>query len=475
MKIESLKLFFLIGMITSCSVNPVSGNRDFVLMSEDQEISMGQKYSAQVLKQVPAYKDQKLQNYVQNIGESLSEKSHRPNLIYRFVVLDNPDINAFALPGGYIFINRGLLAYLSSEEELAAVLGHELGHVTARHSVKQMSQAQLIGFMSTLVGSQVGRTAGDIANLAGGVFLAGYGREMELEADEIGASYMSLDGYSTQGMFKTLSVLKEQEIYDNKTAKDRGLEPRTYHGVFSSHPSNDKRLQEILLKTNQASLDLKESQGQYLELVNGMVYGDSEESGIRRETSFYHGPLNIYLKSPDEWEIINSQNNLSFKSRNNEATLFFTMEDKNRKITPKEYLERNTAFKFLNGKSIQGEGFEGYTFEAKRSGIPYRLGAIFRGSNIYQFYGMVERGASFKNYDKQFLLIIESFRGLKAEEKILSKPLRLHTYKVKKGDSYSFLAKQSFIPFDPEGRLRLLNGHYPDDSLVVGEIIKIIK
>lgn len=475
MKINNLQLIFLIVLITGCSINPVSGNRDFVLMNEDQEISMGQKYSAQVLQQVPAYKDKKLQDYVQRIGQSLSEKSHRSNLIYRFIVLDNPDINAFALPGGYIFINRGLMAYLSSEEELAAVLGHELGHVTARHSVRQMSQAQLMNFMSVIVGAQAGRTAGDIANLAGGAFLAGYGRDMELEADEIGAKYMSLDGYSTQGMFKTLSVLKEQEVYATKTAKDRGLEPRTYHGVFASHPSNDKRLQEILLKTEQTSSELKEPQGQYLELVNGMVYGDSQEEGIRRGNYFYHGPLNIYLKAPEVWEIVNSQNGLSFKSRNNEATLFFSMEDQNRKITPKEYLERNKAFKILNGRPVKGEGFEGYTVEATRSGIPYRLGAVFRGNSIYQFYGMVKERTSFNKYDPNFLSIIDSFRGLKSDEEILSKPLRLHTYIVKKGDSYGSLAKQSFIPFDPEGRLRLLNGHYPDGSLIIGETIKIIK
>ena len=176
MKKLSCLLIFLI--LNSCSVNPVTGQQDFVMMSENQEISLGKKYHAQVLQQTPAYNDQELQNYVQRIGDSLSIKSHRPNLFYRFTVLDSPDINAFALPGGYIYINRGLMAYLSSEEELAAVLGHEIGHVTARHSVRQYSQSQLMSIFSAAVQINSGRTAGDIVGVASGALLAGYGREM---------------------------------------------------------------------------------------------------------------------------------------------------------------------------------------------------------------------------------------------------------------------------------------------------------
>ena len=141
---KKLSSLLILLIFNGCSTNPVTGQQDFVMMSENQEISLGKKYHAQVLQQTPAYNDQELQDYVQRIGDSLSIKSHRPNLFYRFTVLDSPDINAFALPGGYIYINRGLMAYLSSEEELAAVLGHEIGHVTARHSVRQYSQSQLL-------------------------------------------------------------------------------------------------------------------------------------------------------------------------------------------------------------------------------------------------------------------------------------------------------------------------------------------
>ena len=170
---KRLVFLFLILSLSGCAVNPVTGKQDFVVLSEEQEIQMGREYNAQILRQYQIYEDEKIQNYVQSIGESLAKKSHRPNLIYRFTVLDSPEINAFALPGGYIYINRGLMAYMSSEEELAAVLGHEIGHVTARHSVRQYSQAQLMGVLSAAIEINSGRTAGDLANLASGALLSG--------------------------------------------------------------------------------------------------------------------------------------------------------------------------------------------------------------------------------------------------------------------------------------------------------------
>ena len=218
--------------IISCSVNPVTGEKDFVLMSEDAELEMGRSYNSQILQSQSVYNDTKIQNYVQSIGESLAKTSHRPNLIYRFTVLDSPEVNAFALPGGYIFINRGLMAYLSTEEELAAVLGHEIGHVTARHSVRQISQAQLLSLVSYAVASKVGSTAGDLTNIASGALVAGYGRDMELQADSLGAEYMVQQGYSASGMINTISVLKEHEIYSKKVSKRRGVMQQTYHGIL---------------------------------------------------------------------------------------------------------------------------------------------------------------------------------------------------------------------------------------------------
>ena len=467
---------FLILVLSSCAVNPVTGKQDFVVLSEEQEIQMGREYNAQILRQYQIYEDEKIQSYVQSIGESLAKKSHRPNLIYRFTVLDSPEINAFALPGGYIYINRGLMAYMSSEEELAAVLGHEIGHVTARHSVRQYSQAQLMGLLSAAIEINSGRTAGDLANLASGALLSGYGREMELEADDLGAQYIYQDGYSPQGMYDVLAVLKDQEIYSKKVAKQRGVEPRNYHGVFASHPSNDKRLQEVLDNVSQNFVKgVNQSKRDYLAMIEGMVFGDSEQSGIRRGNEFYHGPLNFYISSPETWEIINTPNQLIFTSPYGQAVLQMTLEDLNFKETPKDYLRRFVSNTFEE-EELKINSLDGYTAIIKRSGRLSRIAVIFKGDKVYRFIGSLEdRESDINQYDSRFLRIINSFRKLTKEEQDFSKPLRIRTYLVKNGDSYESLAKDSSININAEDQLRLLNGDYPDKKLNIGRIIKIVK
>ena len=462
--------------VSGCSVNPVTGKQDFVMMSENQEIAMGKRYHSQVLQQMPPYQDAELQAYVQRIGDSLSTKSHRPNLFYRFTVLDSPDINAFALPGGYIYINRGLMAYLSSEEELAAVLGHEIGHVTARHSVRQYSQSQLLGILSTAIEINQGRSAGNLANLASGALLSGYGRDMELEADDLGAQYIAQEGYSPQGMFDVLSVLKDQEIYAKAQAEKKGQEPRSYHGVFASHPSNDKRLQEILDKvTNSFSEEQKKITSNYLNKIEGMVYGDSEQSGVRRGNEFFHSELDLYFSSPDNWEIINTPQNLIFTSQTGEAVLQVNLEDLNFRESPRSYMDR-VASNHYQGKELNINGFDGYTALSNRSGRTVRLAIIFKEKQIYQFIGYLKEGLDlFNKYDPDFLNIINTFNRLDERGKKLSKPLRIRKYIVKEGDTYKELAKESKIHYNPEDQLRLLNGDFPDDQLVAGESIKLVQ
>ena len=473
---KNLTLLLMFISIVGCAVNPVTGKQDFVIISENEEIAMGREYNAQILRKNSIYQDQELQDYVQAIGESLASKSHRPNLIYRFTILDSPDVNAFALPGGYIYINRGLMSYLSSEEELAAVLGHEIGHVTARHSVKQYSQSQLMSILSTAIEIKAGSTAGNIANLASGALLSGYGREMELEADELGAEYISEDGYSPQGMYDVLSVLKDQEVYSKEIAKQRGQEPASYHGVFASHPSNDKRLQEVI--DNVSILNPKEKskkKDNYLSKIDGMTFGDSEQSGIRRGDEFYHGPLNFFISCPETWEIINLPNQLIFSSPYGQAVLQMTLEDLNFKETPKDYLERFVS-NFFEEEELKKNGLDGYTAIIRKSGRLSRIAIIFKGDKVYRFIGTLEdKDSDINQYDSRFLKIINSFRELTQEELELSKPLRLKTYLVKNGDTYESLAKDSSINNNAEDQLRLLNGDYPDKKLNIGRMIKIVK
>jgi predicted Zn-dependent protease len=474
-----LSSFVLPFLYYGCAVNPVSGNQDFVLMSENQEIAMGKRYNAEVLKQIPVYSDNELQQYVQALGESLAKNSHRSNLIYRFTVLDSPDVNAFALPGGYIFIYRGLMAYLSSEEELAAVLGHELGHVTARHSVQQISQSQLFDILTTIVGGVGGQsnsTAYNITNLAKGAFLAGYGRKLELQADELGAEYMALDGYSTEGMLKTLSVLKDQEVYSKEVSKRRG-QTQTYHGVFASHPKNDKRFQEVISRAEVLKEDSsKDPVGNYLNKIEGLVFGDNEASGVRRGRDFYHSSLDLHLQAPKNWEIINTSRRLIFSSPDGEGYLALEVEDQNMRESPREYLKRNFSKNIYEAEDLLLDNYEASKTIIYSANERVRVAAVYKDRKVFTFIGRTKNfEKDFSSLDKGFVEIINSFSRLKNEEIPLSLPLRIRSYKVNQGDTYNSLSLRSPIPFDPEDKLRLLNGDYPNGKLTTGRTIKIVE
>ena len=240
--------------LTHCAQNPVTGDKDFVLMSEQQEIQMGAQAHLDVLREVAALDNPGLQAYVNEVGQRLAKQSHRPDLQWHFTVVDSPDVNAFALPGGYVYITRGIMAYLNSEAELAGVLGHEIGHVTARHGVRQQSTATATGLGAVLgsilvpgLGNQAGATL--LQTLAQS-WTTGYGREHELESDRLGAQYLAKSGYNPQAMIEVIGVLKNQEVFAAEQARRDGKKPSTYHGTFDTHPGNDARLKQVVSEAN---------------------------------------------------------------------------------------------------------------------------------------------------------------------------------------------------------------------------------
>ena len=224
----ALALLAVFGLAT-CAKNPVSGKRDFVLMSEEQEVKMGAQADGEVKKEYGAYDRASLQQFVSELGQRLAAQSHRNNLKHQFTVVDSQEINAFALPGGYIYVTRGILAYLNSEAEVAGVLGHEIGHVTARHGVQQQSMAQAanLGVMlgAILVPGLRNESAMGMMQQLSVAWIRGYGREDELEADRLGAEYLARAGYDPQAMIKVVGVLKNQELFDVELAKQEGREP----------------------------------------------------------------------------------------------------------------------------------------------------------------------------------------------------------------------------------------------------------
>ena len=469
--------------LAGCATNPVTGKSDFVLMSEEQEIALGRQYSPQVLKETPAYEDVELAAYVQRVGEQVAAQSHRANLIYRFTVLDSADVNAFALPGGYIYITRGLLAYLNSESQLAAVLGHEIGHVTARHSVRQQSTATATGLLgAVLAGASGVRGAGDLANIAGTAIVRGYGREHELEADRLGAEYLARSNYDPQAMLQVIKVLKDQETFELQRAKDEGREPRVYHGLFSTHPANDQRLQEVVAAADKFRTPTAQTNNaeEFLRRMEGMTFGDGEREGIRRGNRFYHRELDFALEFPEGWRIENRPHSLMAQSPDNEGLMQFSMQDLNQRVPPQEFLRQRLNVQNLrNGEAIESDGMSGYTGLADQSTpfgrLPVRLIVLYRGDQALLFAGLSKSPGQPYRYDAQILQTARSFHRLRENERTLAQAQRLQVIRATPSTRFASLAQESPIPNHPEAQLRLLNGHYPTGEPAPGELLKIVR
>lgn len=280
------KLFFTgfiatsLALFSGCSENPVSGKKDFSLISKQQEISMGAQGHKSILRQMKRYNDPRLQAYVNNIGQQLARQSHRKNIRYTFTVLEDPSVNAFALPGGYIYITTGLMAHLNSEGELAGVLGHEIAHVTARHGVKQQSAGMAGAILMSVLSKKTDVINKNQMSQMSRALLSGYGRDHELQADRLGAEYLARIGYKPQHMIEVVSVLKAQEEFDKFQARREGRQPRAYHGVFATHPRNDLRLQQVIAAANKYKTGKTRDPGhdRYLKMIDGIPFRISKNN-----------------------------------------------------------------------------------------------------------------------------------------------------------------------------------------------------
>jgi len=477
-------ILFLIAL-SGCAVNPVTGESDFVLMSEDEEISIGRQNHAKIIQQYGLYENPALQEYVQKVGDKLAAKSHRSNLIFRFTVLDSHEINAFALPGGYIYITRGLLAYLSNEAELAAVLGHEIGHVTARHAVRQQSTAAATGLLAAVLASQAGfNGAGDLLNTIGTALVRGYGRDNELESDRLGAEYLAKTGYDPLAMIEVIKVLKNQEIYDKALAKKEGREPNAYHGVFATHPENDKRLQEVIGRAKQLQTQSSRNNNNrvsFLRNLEGVVFGEGEKQGIVRGNKFYHHELNIKLDLPRNWRIKNQANSIIAIAPGNKGLLQISAADINKRITPKQFLKQRLKLSNLkHGESFQSNSLRGYTAVSSVSRTVYgtrlmRFVVIYKNNTAWIFQGLAKDKNAPYQFDAEIINTARSFRSLTSAERNKAKPRRIHIITAKKDTRFAKLAKESQLGPNAEAQLRLLNKLYPEGEPTVGTPLKIIQ
>jgi Putative Zn-dependent protease len=469
-----------------CATNPVTGGKDIVTMSEQQEIELGRKMHPQVLQQYGRYDDEVLQQYVDSVGQRLARASHRPNLQYTFTVLDSNDVNAFALPGGYVYITRGIMAYLNSEAQLAAVLGHEIGHVTARHSVRQQTGATAAGVGAAMVGILTGSPdLANVASAAGSALISGYGRDMELEADKLGAEYINRIGFQPEAMIDVVRLLKNQEMLEVQMARQENRKPHIYHGVFASHPDNDTRLQEVVKAAHQIQTTEQQrpdNRDVYLAHVDGLAVGSSRAQGVVRGSRFYHGDLGITMAFPTGWVVDNQRAKVIAYPQTKEAMIDVSAQAPPQGVAPKEFLGRLLqGTPTSDAKPLDVNGLSGYVATVRSIGLPWgnqgpAMVAVAYFNNLaYVFKGAPRQAAGLTSFEPVFLSSVKTFRRLRDNEFQQAEPDHLAVIQTRSDTTVEQLAKNSPIQQYALERLRLLNDLYPNKEPVPGQKLKIVR
>ncbi len=472
----------LSSLLPGCASNPATGKTDVVLMSESSEIKKGREmHEALVADGTAVYPDEKVQDYIDRIGQDLAKNSDRPDIEYTFTVLDNENINAFAFPGGYIYINRGLMTYLDNEAELAAVLGHEIGHVTARHAVRQQSAAVANTTLAQL--TYILTRSGDLAqasNQYGTSLVRGYGREHELEADSEGAEYLHNAGYDPNALLEVIGVLKDQETYNKAKAQKSGKKFTSYHGLYATHPRNDRRLQQVVRTAKELEpRPLKDiDPAEFREVMDGLAYGKSSITAQRQEDRFYHNKLGFTFAYPPDWNVDRGSKAIVTDNPEKTAAITLTIARKtDKEQSDRDFLgEKMKAAKLFQSQPLSQSGLAGHTgvvppADGRNS---RRVAVLRRGSLTYLFEGNVASESEFEKEDAHFVQLIESFRPMKKSEREGKKQQSLHWIQADENTTYARLARQVRIP-DAENQLRLMNGHYPRGEPKPGDWIKIVK
>ncbi|MFN0315357.1 MAG: M48 family metalloprotease [Burkholderiales bacterium] len=483
-------------LLAGCSTveNPVTGKTERTVMDERTEMAEGAKAHPQILAEFGEYKDPKLQAYVNEVGQRLAKASHRPELDWHFTVLDSPDVNAFALPGGYVYVTRGIMAYMHSEADLAGVIGHEIGHVTARHGAQRATRQQTAGLgvlAATVLGavleSQGMRGAANAASqVSQGVaagYIAKYSREQESQSDRLGAEYLTRLNYDPQNMVDVIKLLESQERFAADQARAAGQTPREGGTSWlASHPSNEQRLRDITQIANQYKSSTgytDEGQERFLDAVNGMAFGESREQGVTRGRNFYHEPLGIALTAPLGWKIQNSSDALMLVNSEGNAALIVKAVPPQAGNSHEEIIRNavkpdagRTERRNLNG--LAATHFAGTVKDARGQSQAVELTIATGPSNQnFAFIYAAKDQPSLQRAYRQILDAESSFRPLSAADREAARPWTIKAVPYPSG-GFAELARQSPLTGNAEQQLRLLNGVYGGGGVRPGQLVKVV-
>jgi len=477
--LKVLFIAFIFLSIGSCVKNNATGERQLVILSEAEENNIGAKEHPKIIKSFGGiYQNKELQEYIRNIGNKITAKAGIPSTRWTFTILDSPIVNAFALPGGYVYVTRGLLALANDEAEIASVIGHEIAHVTARHTAQRHAKSALSGIGLDLLSIVVGQPI--ITNLASiGVqgVLSSFSRSEELEADELGVQYILKAKYDPEGSYRFLSRL------DKLTKISSENEQTAISSIFSTHPKTTDRI-KISKEIIPSNLSYKNYRKKYLSAINNMVYGDNASQGVVKNHQFFHLELDFSFNIPKRYKVFNNDNSIILFTKTKDEIIIFDGLDSQPGMSLIELAESIYNRSDIRGfKEIEINDKLAIYFDEKPiikyEGRDYNRRTYlinWRNNRIWRFSLLINPSSKDINFEKGDL-IASSLHNLTEEEKILGKPKYIKIIETKLNDTPAILSTKMGIEDKKLEYFCILNGIELDKSketLEQGALIKMI-
>jgi predicted Zn-dependent protease len=474
--------------LSGCSyaTSPATGRQFLSPVSEKEEASMGAEEHPKILEEFGGAYSEKpnLNAYVNQIGQTVAQSAERKDVTYTFTVLNSEDINAFALPGGYVYVTRGLLTLANNEAELAGVLGHEIGHVNARHTAERMGQQQTVSVLSTigiaaatlLGGDTAGELAGGLAQQGGDVYLGQYSQSQEFEADSLGVRYIAKTGYDPQAMATFLDSLDQDTHLE---ATEAGTpEAADAYSMTQSHPRTPDRVQRAIAEANIPVANPALNRDRFLAQINGMIWGTDPREGIVKGSTFIHPGLRFAFDAPKGMKVQNSPSQVVAAGGN--AVMIFDLADP----VPGGALESYIASGWQEGADVQNvqsfqvNGMEAATgiMQASIQGtqVVARLVAIRKSAKeVYRFI-FATPPANFDTADRAFTASAQSFREISAQDAAAYRPKHIQVVTVQPGDTAAALAARMRTDDAQTDWFRVINHLPADGSLQAGQKVKLI-
>jgi predicted Zn-dependent protease len=456
-------------LAAGCARNPATGANELMLVSESQEIQMGQQADSGVIQSIGLYPDPALQSYIGDLGKKLAATSERPNLPWTFRVVDDPAVNAFAIPGGFVYVTRGLLAHMANEAELATVVGHEIGHVTARHTAHAMSEQQVAGLglaIGSIASSQIAQYAG-VASQALGLLFLKFSRDNENTADALGVRYSSRANYDSRQMINVMQTLDKIE------STSGGRLPEW----LATHPNPGNRIEHITAVLAQTKTDFTGAvvnRDPYVRRLDGMIFGMNPREGFFRGTQFYHPDLRFQMTFPSGWQTLNSKSAVAAQSPNQDAIIEVTLaQGSNPDQAARTFLSsQGVQAGTLTRANINGLTAAQAPFAASTQNGTLRGQALFIqfGNNVYQLlaYGP---DASWSANQPVAQRALSSFGPLNDSAILSLQPQHVTLITLDRRTTIAELVRQRPAPV-PAATLALINQVDENTSLEAGRIVK---